>query len=48
MNEKLLNNKIALAERNIADESAEENNEYVIPNEASCSLEFTSGCIFSE
>lgn len=37
MNEKDFNKKLNLA-----------NEEYEIPDEASCSMEFSNGCIFSE
>lgn len=42
------NKKIHLAEENGAGAPAYQGDEYEIPDEASCSAEFMSGCIFSE
>ncbi|WP_312694218.1 hypothetical protein [Caproiciproducens sp.] len=48
MKEINFNKKMNLAEENSVGAPAYQGNEYEIPDEASCSAEFISGCIFSE
>nr|WP_319488753.1 hypothetical protein [uncultured Caproiciproducens sp.] len=48
MKEREFNKKIQFTDENGVSAPAYQESEYEIPDEASCSAEFISGCIFSE